>query len=65
MEALLERLERVRKEKGLSLEKFAVQLLDVSFSTYFRWLKGNFNPDLKTFRKLEAWVDEQERGGSR
>ena len=56
---LLERLEKLRKEKGMSLEKFAVRVLDISFSTYSRWLRGNFNPDLWTVEKLERILEEE------
>jgi len=56
---LLEQLEELRKEKGLSLEKFAVQVLDISFSTYNRWLKGTFNPDLFTIEKIERDLKEK------
>lgn len=58
--AIPEALEARRQAMGLSREKFAVQVLDVSLSTYERWQAGNFNPSLKTLQKLEAMLADWE-----
>jgi transcriptional regulator with XRE-family HTH domain len=47
-------LEARRKAMGISREKFAVQSLNISSSTYARWIAGNFNPNLKMLQWLQA-----------
>lgn len=53
-EALLSGLERWRTALGVSREKFAVTTLNVSHSTYERWLRGGFNPRYKDMVRYEA-----------
>jgi len=52
LSAIPEALERQRKDLGISREKYAVLVLNISCSTYQRWLGGRFNPDLETLQRL-------------
>lgn len=58
--AIPEALEARRNAMGLSREKFAVMVLDISLSTYERWQAGNFNPSLKALQRLEAMLTDWE-----
>ena len=40
-ERLIDRLEKIRIEKDLSLEKFAREL-NISYQTYYRWARYNY-----------------------
>lgn len=57
-EPLLQKLEEERRRSGLSQEKFAVQVLGISYTTYQRWLHGKFNPTYQTLKRLEALLKE-------
>jgi len=56
---LVERLEKKRKELGLSMERFAVEKLKVTFHTYQRWLHKRFNPKLETLERIEKVLNEE------
>lgn len=58
--AILAALEARRKAMGVSRERFAVLSLNISSSTYARWLAGNFNPDRKTLESLQARIIDWE-----
>lgn len=60
---LLEKLEAKRERLGVSKEKFAVKELDISYSTYHRWLSRRFNPDLETIEHIKKVLDENTNGG--
>ena len=57
---ILAALEARRKAMGVSRERFAVMSLNISSSTYARWLAGNFNPDRKTLESLQARIIDWE-----
>jgi transcriptional regulator with XRE-family HTH domain len=42
--SLMDEIEKRRKEKGLSLNRFAVMELGVSASAYKRWVSGEIEP---------------------
>lgn len=59
---VLARLEAIREKLGLSQERFALQKLDVSFTTYNSWLRGRFSKiSLERLEQLQAIADELER----
>ena len=53
-----DRVKFIRKQLGLSQEKFAI-LLEVSFATVNRWEKGKAMPNYRTVQKLEALCKER------
>lgn len=55
---LLDQLEAKRDSMGLSMEKFANEVLGMSYQGYWRWLNKRFNPDLETLDKLKAIVQD-------
>lgn len=59
-ETLLKRLEAKRRALHLSQEKFAGQILGISFTTYQRWLHEKFNPDYQTIQRLEALLADED-----
>ena len=61
---LLERMEAKRKELGLSIEKFAVKELGVTFQTYHRWLHRRFNPTLEMIERIEKVIGKNGGSGS-
>ena len=61
---LLEQLEAKRKELGLSIEKFAVKELGVTFQTYHRWLHRRFNPTLEMIERIEKVIGKNGGSGS-
>lgn len=60
---LLEKLEDKRRQLGISKEKFAVKKLDISYSTYHRWLNERFNPNLETIEQIKKVLNENSQGG--
>lgn len=57
-ERLLAEMEAKRKQLGMSRQKFAVLVLNISSSTYERWLRGPFNPRLRTVTAILAAIGE-------
>jgi len=41
---LIEKIEKKRKEKGLSINRFAIKELGVSVPAYKRWVSGEIEP---------------------
>ena len=58
-------LRRLRKKTGLSRDRFAVLVLDVTPATVGRWERGDFQiDDLKAIgikTKVEAYLAKQKR----
>ena len=52
----LENLRKLRKEKGLTQEKFA-KLLNVSTTTYINWEQGDFQPSIEILIKLADYFN--------
>lgn len=53
---ILRKLEEKREKMGLSMERFANEVLDMSYQGYWRWQRQRFNPDLDTLEKLHDIV---------
>ena len=62
---MLEKLEEKRQDLGLTKEEFAVKKLEVSHTTYYRWLTERFNPTLEIVERIRSVIDETEDGGDR
>ncbi len=60
VEALIERLEEVRKEKGLPKAKFGPAELDIAAVTYRKWTYGENKPDAENTLKIVDYLEKNE-----
>lgn len=53
----LDKLEHMRKAKGLTTEKFAEEELGITRQGYYNWLNGERKPDYDNLRKIMKYLE--------
>ena len=53
----LDRLEQIRKAKGMTQEKFAKKELEVTRQAYWNWLKGERKPNFQNTLKIIDYLE--------
>jgi len=61
VESLIDRLEEVRKEKGLPKAKFGPGELDIAAVTYRKWTYGENQPDAENTLKIIDYLEKNEK----
>jgi len=57
---ILEKLEEIRKMKGLSQNKFSTEELQIPATTYSRYLRGNTMPGGARLEEFSEYIKENE-----
>lgn len=52
----IDKLEKIREEKGINKQKFAVIELDIPYQTYMRWLNGTNTPSGDNLAKIYEYI---------
>lgn len=60
LEEILEDLERIREEKNMAKDRFAIQELDVTPATYVRWTQGHNTPNTSNLTRMVEYIEEFE-----
>lgn len=58
---LINRLEEVRREKGLPKSKFGPDELGVAWVTYRKWTYGENKPDADNLLKIQEYIEDYEK----
>jgi len=58
---LIDRLEKIREEKGLPKEKFGPDELGVAAITYRYWTLRENKPDADNMLKIQEYIEEYEK----